>query len=59
MVPDALEYIVARLESQKIIGIKNPSLGVCTCRRLGGRNQILSDKILLILGLRAPNFAHW
>jgi hypothetical protein len=54
MVPDALENIVTRSETQKIVGIEN--LGVSNCG-IGG-NHFSPDLISLILGLSAPNFAH-
>jgi hypothetical protein len=54
MVPDALGNIETRLESQKIFGTEN--LLVCTGGT--GWNQFPPDLTLLILGIRASNFAH-
>ena len=54
IVPDALGNIETRSESQKIVGIEN--LLVCTWGT--GWDRFPPDLTSLILGLRAPNFAH-
>jgi hypothetical protein len=60
IIPDAQGNIVTRLESQKIVEIEN--LRVCTTVPEGlvenTPKQFTPDLISLILGLRAPNFAH-
>jgi len=54
MVLDAQGNIAARSDSERIGGFEN--LGDRTSG--GGCNAISQDLISLILGLRAPNFAH-
>jgi hypothetical protein len=54
MVLDALGNIVTRLESQKIVGTEN----LLDCTWGTGQNQFPPDLTSMILGMRAPNFAH-
>ena len=54
MAPNAIGHIATKSESPKIVGIEN--LRVHTLET--GRDRFLQDLISLILGLRAPKFAH-
>ena len=55
MVSDALGNIKTKSDSQKISGIETHRVTTWG----SGHHQISLDLVLLILWLRAPNFAHW